>query len=44
MINLFQQDLGATLGRLGRDNVDEPRSAKLRHPRAYGVKDFRGWG
>lgn len=40
MIDLFQQDLSATLGQLGCNMVDDLRSVKVRHPGAYGLDDF----
>jgi (S)-mandelate dehydrogenase len=40
MIDLFKEDLSATLGQLGCYNVDELRSVKVRHPGAYTLADF----
>ena len=40
MIDLFKDDLSATLGQLGCYNVDELRSVKVRHPSAYTIADF----
>jgi L-lactate dehydrogenase (cytochrome) len=40
MIDLFKDDLSATLGQLGCYNVDELRSVKVRHPGAYTIADF----
>jgi (S)-mandelate dehydrogenase len=40
MIDLFKDDLSATLGQLGCYTVDELRSVKVRHPGAYTLADF----
>jgi (S)-mandelate dehydrogenase len=40
MIDLFKDDLSATLGQLGCYNVDELRSVKVRHLGAYTLADF----
>jgi len=40
MIDLFKEDLSATLGQLGCYTVDELRSVKVRHPGAYTLADF----
>lgn len=40
MIELFKDDLSATLGQLGCLTVDELRSVETRHPGAYGLADF----
>ena len=40
MIDLFKEDLSATLGQLGCHTVDELRSVKVRHPGAYKLVDF----
>ncbi len=40
MIDLFKQDLSATLGQLGCHTVADLRSVKVRHPGAYGLDDF----
>ncbi len=40
MIDLFKEDLSATLGQLGCYTVDELQSVKVRHPGAYTLADF----
>jgi len=40
MIDLFKDDLSATLGQLGCYTVDELRSVKVRHPGGYTLADF----
>ncbi|MGB0576446.1 MAG: alpha-hydroxy acid oxidase [Alphaproteobacteria bacterium] len=40
MIDLFKEDLSATLGQLGCYTVNELQSVKVRHPGAYTLADF----
>lgn len=40
MIDLFKEDLSATLGQLGCYTVAELQSVKVRHPGAYTLADF----
>ena len=42
LIEIFKDDLSATLGQLGCHTVDELRTVKVRHPGAYGIDDFTG--
>lgn len=42
MIDLFKDELSATLGQLGCHTVNELRDVKTRHPGAYQVGDFVG--
>ncbi|NKB20592.1 MAG: alpha-hydroxy-acid oxidizing protein [Alphaproteobacteria bacterium] len=42
MIDLFKDDISATLGQLGCYTVDELRSVKVRHLGAYSLDDFAG--
>ena len=42
LIEIFKDDLSATLGQLGCHTVDELRAIKVRHPGAYGIDDFTG--
>jgi len=40
LIELFKDDLSATLGQLGCQTVEELRSVTVRHPGAYSLDDF----
>src|SRR5690606_12672529 len=40
MIDLFREDLSATMGQLGCATVAELRQVKVRHPGAYRLADF----
>lgn len=40
LIELFKDDLSATMGQLGCYNVEDLRLVKVRHPGAYNLKDF----
>ena len=42
LIDLFKDELSATLGQLGCQTVDELRSVRIRHPGAYRQDDFLG--
>lgn len=42
MIDLFRDDLSATLGQLGCATVAELRQVKVRHPGAYTLEDYAG--
>ena len=41
LINLFQEELGATLGQLGCAAVEDLRSVTVRHRNAYRLEDFQ---
>ncbi|MBI05130.1 MAG: alpha-hydroxy-acid oxidizing enzyme [Pelagibacteraceae bacterium] len=41
LIDVFIDDLSATLGQLGCQNVEELRQIAVRHPRAYSSEDFQ---
>ncbi|MEE2997540.1 MAG: alpha-hydroxy acid oxidase [Pseudomonadota bacterium] len=40
LIDVYIDDLSATLGQLGCRNVEELRQVAIRHPRAYGSENF----
>ncbi|MBT5047141.1 MAG: alpha-hydroxy-acid oxidizing protein [Rhodospirillaceae bacterium] len=42
LIELFKEELAATMGQLGCQTMDELRAVKVRHPGAYGPDDFAG--
>ncbi len=42
LINLWIEEVSATLGQLGCLTVEDLRSVPVRHPRAYCVEDFGG--
>ena len=42
LIELFKEELAATMGQLGCQTMEELRAVKVRHPGAYGPGDFAG--